>query len=126
MSKHVRETTTSTDLLIRDGDDHPEGQFLVDCSCGQEYYVKPIKELTEFESLEAGQREHVMQMECPPLYSLTIMARSLGNYDPAKAAQNPLGWPDIKQYAVTLHGEIAKILAQVETMQTEHEQAIED
>jgi hypothetical protein len=56
---HVREATTSTDLLIADGDTHlPPGQLLADCSCGGEYCA-PAGGADEFAALEAAHAEHV-------------------------------------------------------------------
>ncbi|MFJ5984244.1 hypothetical protein [Lentzea sp. NPDC092896] len=55
---HVRETSTSTNLLIADGEtQHGPDQLLADCSCGGSYYAPAGGD--EYGALESAHAEHV-------------------------------------------------------------------
>lgn len=124
--RHVRETTTSTDLLIRDGGDHPEGQFLVDCSCGEEYYVKPVDGLTEFESLERGRREHAARAEGGTLYNLLYLYKGLEVQDIHKMALGTPGTMNLKGIVHVVQDAFMKLFDRIEQLEGEYAQAIED
>lgn len=55
---HIREATTSTDLLIEGGEtEHQSGQLLADCSCGGTYLAQAGGD--EYGALEAAHAVHV-------------------------------------------------------------------
>lgn len=58
LSEHVREATTSTDLLIAGGEtQHEPGLLLADCSCGDTYTVPSGGD--EYAALESAHADHV-------------------------------------------------------------------
>lgn len=121
MQQHIRETTTSTDLLIESGEDHPAGQLLVDCSCGEEYYVELIKGLSEFESLEQGRREHAVKAQGGQgaLYNLLHLAKALENQDPRKIAQDMPGTLNLKGSAYVVYRAFVELFDRIELLEGE-------
>lgn len=124
--KHIRETTTSTDLLIESGEtDRPPGHFLVDCSCGEEYYVRPEEygpKVTEFEALELARREHAVRVEQAPngpLYNLWYLYRGLKAQDIRKMTLGTPGTMSLQGIVHVVQDAFVKLFDRVEKLEGE-------
>lgn len=124
--KHIRETTTSTDLLIESGEtDRPPGHFLVDCSCGEEYYVRPEEygpKVTEFEALELARREHAVRVEQAPngpLYNLLYLAKSMKVSDPMDIARKVPGTLNFEAMTRMIYDSYVQLFDHVERLEGE-------
>lgn len=133
MTKHIRETTTSTDLLIESGEtDRPPGHFLVDCSCGEEYYVRPEEygpKVTEFEALELARREHAIKAEQAPngpLYNLLMLAKAMKVSDPMEIAKKVPGTLNFQAMTDLVYRACLDLFNHIEQLKAEHGQAVED